>query len=49
MTKHNAFMTTLIIFGGFFMVFRRSNCFLSKTFKAYYAALKAGIASARSA
>lgn len=39
-------MTTLMIFGGFFIVFNRSSCFLSKTFKAFSAALKAGIASA---
>jgi len=43
-TKHNALITTLITFGGFFIVFNKSNYFLFKTFKAYYAALKAGIA-----
>lgn len=33
-TKHNAFITTLITFGGFFIVFNKSNYFLFKTFKA---------------
>jgi hypothetical protein len=42
-------MTTLIIFGGFFIVLSKSNYFLFKTFNAYSAALKAGIASAKSA
>jgi hypothetical protein len=49
MIKHNAFMTTLIIFGGFFIALSKSSCFLSKTFNASYAARRAGIASAKSA
>lgn len=39
-------MTTLIILGGFFIAFSKSNCFLSKTLRASYAAFRAGIASA---
>ena len=49
MIKQRAFITTLIIFGGFFMVFSKSICFFSSTFKAFSASLRAGIASDSSA
>lgn len=42
-------MTTLIMFGGFFIAFKRSNCFLSNTFNAASAYFKAGIAIYKSA
>jgi hypothetical protein len=42
-------MTTLIIFGGFFIVLINPIIFYLKLLKHYSAALKAGIASAKSA
>lgn len=33
-SKHRAFITTLITFGGFFIAFNKSICFLSSTLRA---------------
>ncbi len=49
MIRQRALMTTLIMFGGFFIAFSRSSCFLSSTLRASSAALRAGMASAKSA
>jgi len=46
--RHKAYMTVLIAYGGFFMLFKRSISFFSNTLRAFSASRSAGMASSRS-